>query len=486
MAAPPLLMLQHRSGAGPRVVRYVGLTAVNLGNTFGALETGGVSISSRNRVVQVGGAVYAVQDDGVYKLQGDDVTWSSTVPNGGLPFSTPSTAGDAVVRSGLEVMYPNDVPSLVGVYRTAAGQLKGYSLDMSTGIWTEAATSVGLVNVPTGASGGLWNQITFEGQLHLFGSDSGTNLPRVWRFNPTSGTYFSDVITIADSIDRSIDAVVFNNRLHCVYRPVANTLRLGEWLAGTWTDLGIVIDAGPVNPATDIHRRCLFTDGTFMFAIVGSDSTWRTWQLDGSFTVLDKSTLTLPADLRSAAVGGGTFVGTPDGRFLGFADVDSVPGSFSFYFLYAANGTAGTSWTRYEWQGNAATMTTTGTVGDVAHAVASAKAPGGERIFTPSELDILITAKAPVLGGERIYFKAYGAVGPTDKTVEFYYNRQGEPAVATATLSGTAAGGVATRVGNTITNVQADGTTTYEITWNITADSISAGDRVQLVPRVST
>jgi len=485
MAVPPLLALQHRSGASPQTLRYVGLSAINLGNTFGALETGGVSVSSRNRVVQVKGAVYAVQNDGVYKLQGDDVTWSNTTPNGGLPFSTPSTAGDAVVRSGLEVMYPNDIPTLVGVYRTASGQLKGYMLNVLTGVWTEAATSVGLVNVPTGASGGLWNQITFEGHLHLFGSDSGTNLPRVWRFDPASSTYYSDVITIADQIDRSIDTVVFNNRLHCVYRPVANTLRLGEWLAGTWTDLGVVIDAGPVNPSASIHRRCLFTDGTFMFAIVGSDSTWRTWQLDGSFTVLDKSTLTLPADLRSAAVGGGTFVGTPDGRFIGFADIDSTPGAFSFYFLYAANGTAGTPWTRYAWVSNAATMTTTGTVGDVAHAVASAKAPGGERIFTPTEMDILITAKAPVLGGERIFFTAYGAVGPTDKIVEFYYNRQGEPAIALATLTGTAAGGVAVRVGNTITAVQADGTTVYETTWNIAADSISSGDRVQLVPRIS-
>lgn len=486
MAAPPLLMLRHRSGASPQVLRYVGLTAVSLGNTFGALESGGVSVSSRNRVVQIGGNVYAVQDDGVYKLQGDGVTWSNTALNGGLPFSTPSTAGDAVVRSGLEVMYPNDVPSLVGVYRTATGQLRGYSLNMLTGTWTEAAASVGLVNVSNGASGGLWNQITFNGQLHLFGSDSGTSLPRVWRFDPASGAYYSDVITIANKIDRSIDAVVFNNRLHCVYRTSTDTLRLGEWITGTWTDLGILIDAGPVNGSASTNRMCVFTDQTNMYAIVGSDSTWRTWQLDGSFTVLDKSTATLPADLRSAAVGGGTFVGTPDGRMIGFADVDSTPGTFAFYMLYAANGTAGTAWTKYEWVSNAATMTTPGTVGDVAHAVASAKAPGGERIFTPSELDILITGKAPVLGGERIYFKAYGAVGPTDKTVEFYYNRQGEPATAIATLSGTASGGVAVRVGNQVQSVQADGTTTYEITWNITADSISAGDRVQLVPRVST
>jgi hypothetical protein len=170
---------------------------------------------------------------------------------------------------------------------------------------------------------------------------------------------------------------------------------------------------------------------------------------------------------------------------LGMADIDSTPGTLDFYILYAADGTAGTPWTIYEWQGNAATMTTTGTVGDVAHAVASAKAPGGERIFTPSELDILITAKAPVLGGERIFFQTSGSIGPSDKTVEFYYNRQGEPAVTLATLSGVAAGGVAVRVGNQVQNVQADGSTVYEITWNITADLISAGDRVQLVPRVS-
>lgn len=484
MPAPPLVALRHRSGGSPRVIRYVGLSEVNLGNTFGALESGGTNVSARNRVIQVGNNVYAVLNAGVYRRQNDGITWSNASIDGGLPFSTPSVGGDAVVRSGLSVVYINDSPYLVGLYRTASGQLIGYTLDVEAGTWAEAAVSVGLVDVPTGATGGLWNEIVYHGQLHVFGSDATTNLPRAFRFNPATGAYSSDTTTIFDAVDRGLDACVFNNRLHAVYRTSTASLRLAEWVNGVWTDL-VEVDAGPVDASTTIHRRCLFTDQTNMYAMVGSDATWRCWQLDGSFTTTDISINVLPADLRSAAVGGGSFVGTPDGRMIGFADIDTAPGVFDFYIRYAPNGTAGTPWTIYEWQGNAAVMTSPGTVGDVEHALASAKATGGEYIFTPSELDILIVSKAPVLGGERIFFKAYGEPGPTNKVVTFYYNRDGEPATAQATLTGTAAGGAAVRVGNQVQNVQADGLTTYEITWNINADLINSGDRVQLVPRIS-
>jgi len=224
-----------------------------------------------------------------------------------------------------------------------------------------------------------------------------------------------------------------------------------------------------------------------MYAIVGSDSTWRCWQLDGSFTILDISITVLPAELRSAAVGGGTFVGPANGRIIGAVDTDSIPGAVSIYFYYGVNPTPGNTWKVFKWVSNAATWTTTGALGgDVGHAMTSIKAAGGERIFTPGELDILIVNSAPVIGGERIYFMAWGDAGPTNKTVEFYYNRQGEPVTALATLSGTATGGVATRVGNQVLNINADGATTYQITWNFTANSIASGDRVQLVPRIST
>ena len=476
--------VMQTTGANSRVIRYVGLSEVDLGATFGALESGGTNISARNRVIQVGGAVYAVLNAGVYALQPDGTTWSNAALDGGLVFSDPSTAGDAVVRSGLSVVYISDVPHLVGVYRSSGGQLIGYTLNVNTGTWAEAAESIGLADVPTGANGGFWNEIVFRGQLHIFGSDAVTNLPRAFRFNPATGAYTSDTTAIFDAVDRGLDACVFNNRLHAVYRTSTDSLRLAEWVNGTWTDISEV-DAGPIDAATDIHRRCVFTDQTNLYAIVGSDSTWRCWQLDGSFTTSDISIAVLPDELRSAAVGGGSFVGTPDGRMFAFADVDTVPGSLDIYLRYAADGTAGTPWTIYEWQGNAATMTSPGSVGDVAHALVSAKATGGEYIFTPSELDILITGKAPVLGGERIFFKAFGEPGPTNKVVEFYYNREGEPTTSLATLTGTAAGGVAVRVGNEVQDVQADGVTVYEVTWNINADAISTGDRVQLVPRIS-
>lgn len=487
MPAPPLLVLEHRTGVVPRVWRYLDTVLVPLGATFGTLETGaGVDLSSRNRVIQAAGSPYAALNAGVYKLQADLSTWSSASIDGGLPFADPSIGADAVVRSGLNVIYIAGEPHLVGLYRDTGGQLRAYRQNMVTGVWTESAASAGLLTVPTGAVGGLWNEIVFQDQLFVFGSDSATSLPRAFRYDPATDLYYSDNITIANTIDRAADFVVFNNRLHMVYRNAAAELRLGEWVNGTWVDLAL-IDPGPVNATTDSHRRLVFTDQTNIYAIVGSDSTWRCWQLDGAFTPTDISTTVLPASLRSAAVGGGSFVGAPAGRMIGIADVETIPGTFAFYIIYAVDGAPGTPVLQYAWQGNAAVMTTTGVLGgNVAHAFPSAKATGGERFFTPNELDVVCTGNSPVIGGERVKFRAWGAVGPADKTVEFYYNRQGEPSTALATLTGVASGGVALRMGDQVTQVQADnGATEYEVTWNIGANGIVAGDRVQLVPRIA-
>ena len=183
---PTWLALAHRTGASAKVQRYISFTAVDLGNAFDTLEAGGLTngISARNRVVQVGNDIYAVQNDGAYKLQGDGVTFSNLAINGGLPFTTQAGGTDLVCRTGLEVIYISDAPHLVGAYRTTAGQLRAFLLDLNTGIWSEGAASVGLLTVPTSASGGFWNQIVFQGQLYIFGSDSTTSLPRCFRYNP--------------------------------------------------------------------------------------------------------------------------------------------------------------------------------------------------------------------------------------------------------------------------------------------------------------
>jgi hypothetical protein len=222
-----------------------------------------------------------------------------------------------------------------------------------------------------------------------------------------------------------------------------------------------------------------------MYLVNGSDSTWRSFRLDGSFTVTEVSTVVLPADLRSAAVGGGTYVGLPTGRFFAMVDIDTTPTTVSVFLNYTALPTSSDFFTAYEWVDSSTQLTNLGSsVGNAVHVLPSTKAPGGERVFTYGELDIVITNKAPVVDGQRIFFKVYGDTGPNDKIIRFYYSTQGEPPVSQATLTGTASGGVAVMNGNQVENVNADGVTTYEATWDFAADSIATGTRVQIVPRI--
>ncbi|MDX1450148.1 MAG: hypothetical protein R3246_13920, partial [Acidimicrobiia bacterium] len=128
--------------------------------------------------------------------------------------------------------------------------------------------------------------------------------------------------------------------------------------------------------------------------------------------------------------------------------------------------------------------------GDVYHSVPDLTPQGGSRIWTEGELDILIVDRAPVLGGEQIDFIAFGDTGPADKKVEFRRNALMHPPTAVASLTGTPSkvSGPSTapisRNVNVLENVEADGTTVWRTTWNISADSVSPGDRAQLMPRV--
>ncbi len=128
--------------------------------------------------------------------------------------------------------------------------------------------------------------------------------------------------------------------------------------------------------------------------------------------------------------------------------------------------------------------------GDVHHSLSTTCSMSGERIFTAGELDIIITGKQPVIGGQKVLFRAYGDPGTADKTVKFFFDTEGEPALVQATLTGAAVvesgspAGAPTRVGNEIQDIDADGTVEYSAVWDISADGVSTGDRVQLKPQV--
>jgi hypothetical protein len=338
--------------------------------------------------------------------------------------------------------------------------------------WSESATVTlsGGQNIDT-----IKAEIVYRNQLHILGQASAGTVSTTSLFSP-AGTGSGALGSITGD-DPSI--CIFNDRLFMSKTTGVNRV-LREY-TGTWNDVATIAASGrSLNYRT--AQSALMTDGTSMFAFWGSDNigggTQRCYEINAALSPTDRTSTVLPSALTSAI--GGTEAATA--HWMCVYDSNTTPGSTQPWLYYAASATSGTTFTVYQWNGNASVMTVADTGGDVAHSLPTEVA-GGERIWTAGELDIKITGVAPALGGEIISFIASGDAGNANKTVTFQWTNQGEPTSSSATLTGTATGGTASRSGNSVINVDADGTTTYTVVWDTATDS--PGARAQLTPVIS-
>lgn len=503
--APPLLFLRHR-GATPQVVRYLNATPVSLGNTFGTDDAAASPEywTRRNAVIQVGGSVFAITYDGVYKLQPDMVTWSNAGIDGGLTFTNPDlAAGHAPARSGLHAFYIGTTPFICGWYKTTtgAGNLRGYRLDVNAGTWSEQTDTATGTALGATDGGSPHNEIPFKGLLYFGTADNGGVVAQR-TYNPQTGTFATlpNPISNGSGLNYVYDYCAWNNSLWMVtpidMSAAANGRpRLYQLGTNTWNTSPTVLDTIPANlglTSGGVARWCLFTDSTFLYALclvntdmIGVNYGWRLYRINSSFVVTDITAAVLPTSLRSPDDGGPSPLPTT-GRFTKFVDVDSDPVNPTTYLVYSPNNSPASQISLFEFTDDSTPLNLIETNGVASDAAPHLVQSGGERIFTAGELNVLITNRQPVIGGEQLFFRAWGDPGFNDKTVNFRFNAEGEPVVAPCTLSGTATGGSATRVGNNIQQVNADnGVTEYSTIWDIGANGIVTGTRVQVVPRIS-
>jgi hypothetical protein len=494
--APPLLFLRNRTVVSPAVFRLVGTTATQVGATFGTLEdaTSVAEGSPRNRVIQYDGSIMALQNAGVYRLQGDLSTWSNAVVDGGFPFTTPSATHRAT-RTGLHLIYNSSgVGRLTGVYRdsSAATAYKGFYFNPVTALWVEtSALDLGANNDINGdADGnGVHDEAVYRGVLHFRGAQ-GTVPPYTPKFlawDPFAGSLV--VVANPTTAGRFSNCFCqFNDRLFMLYEN-GDDIRIAEYTGGTWNNDVATIATSPASltggtPKTVERRHALFTDGTYMFAVVLLNSgagnyKWYCYRIDEFFAVTNLTGTVLPAALTATQPDGG-------GRMFAVTDVDTLLGTATTYLYWATSGAAATTMTLYQWNGPSGVMTQVGAAGaDVAYASPNVQPQGGDRVWTSGELHIKVTERTNAPGGERIKFKCWGDPGPDDKVVRIYFNRYGEPNLTQAILTGTPTGGAATRNGNQLEDVDADGTTEYSLIVDLEGSGIPNNTRAQFYPYVS-
>jgi hypothetical protein len=192
----------------------------------------------------------------------------------------------------------------------------------------------------------------------------------------------------------------------------------------------------------------------------------------------------LPTEL-TAFNEGGTGFANVDARLIHVPDTQTTPGTPDHYFYFTLSANPGTPWQLYKWNGNASLMTTVGPVGgDSGHAIPTAGAAGGERIFSAvaSDNDIVITSRTTVSGGIQVTFRAYSPSGSASGTVRFWISLEGESATTQAALTTPVTGGSASLSGDTVITVTADNTTDYTVVIPAVANSFTNLSQVDLVP----
>jgi len=408
-------------------------------------------------------------------------------------FTSPDTANSRF--SGLYAVNISNVPYLTMVYGTTASTsaFKGVKYDGSS--WSEtaeitAANSIGRIKA----------EIVYRNQLHIIDA-----VPNAIIWNPITETISSPSNSFGEA---NIGLCVFNDRLFGVSSASGGGVvtSLSEF-TGTWTVVVSGFSTSPFGttgapPTTNSGNQCLFTDGTNMYCLISGlydlaqggltagEGGWRCYQFDSNLAVTNLTTTVVPAGLRAVADGGSGsgVLGAFRDRFFSFTDIDTTPGSQTTWLHYAALGPTGAvAFDLFVWNGPGSTMTLSGgSGGSSEHSVASLSTSGGEYIGSTGDLDVWITGVASDPLGTLISFQASGDSGATlNNTVTFRVDYEGEPKITQATLVGTATGGTAVRVGDSVTSVKADGTA-YTIVWDNGTDAPSSAWRAGLVPFIET
>lgn len=505
----PLLVMEHRNG-NQQVFRLLGATPIQLGNDLnvtGETPTTGDNFMLTNRVIQFQGEVYAVGTDGVYKFnrgpgnfpsgapQGD---WSNLAIDDALPFTNPSTGSANIWRTGSFYSVLSSGPTIFGVYNTdtATANWRGFSLNGTTGIWSETADTV-LSYLADTTGRPCHRSIVYRNVLY-FPKESSTGDLETLTFDPGSlslGTFITTGINAPAGASMSM--CIFNDRFFALARNNTTTnAAIYELSGGNFVHLFDIATS-----ALDISqegKHCLFLneDGTKMIALfndqTGVNPGWRAVEITDTVTVIaegaDVTTATIPAGIRF-----GVATEPVTARFQVFYDQETTAGSYRVLLYYSSTGGSATTFTQYFWADNATQLASEDVGATASFALPENAGPpgGGERIFTSGELDIQIVDRIPDLAGETIRFKCYGAPGIADKNVELRFNTQNEVPTTLAALTGTPSvisGGAAAPSINLglkrLTGVEADGVSVYETIWDIGTDAVVAGQRAQLVPRI--
>ena len=263
---PPFLFLRYQTDPAA-VFRYDGSTPTQIGSTFGT----GIGVidnhMGKNRVIQFQNQLYALQNLGVYKLQGDGTTWSFT---GGIAFTSPSTGSTIQCRTGLFPITINGESHLIGAYQNTSNNVRIVTMDAATNTWSDTISSITFT--PDAISrGGFQTTVVYQNKFFYTARNSG-GTTSAHSYDPaldTSQTYANPFPTIAANVQ---DICIHNGRLFIAYITQAGgtgRFHLAEFNGTQWVGLGQVTPSadspGFLDPTQT--RLTLMSDGINLYYI---------------------------------------------------------------------------------------------------------------------------------------------------------------------------------------------------------------------------
>jgi len=457
------------------------------GPALATLETRATSYN-HSRVIEFLDDVYCLVGEGVasntigvYKRnQGGSGAWGRV--------HTPSDGMET--KSGMHIMYPNDVPTLVFLSQgfTDFDIYLHTSTDGTT--WNETKIINDSNELDGGYSCVYRNAIFYMTKADVYRYDFDTNLGTRLTAAGQSPNYSGGPFHVHNNV---LYAMWVNTGIpgaHC---------KLFRYQAGAFTEIYNWISATPAGSAGT--GGCLFTDYasgelialTNLGATSVGTSFWIVNNPEGtaSTTNITSTVLGVVEGAAIYAPGGGSASSSRKWQIM--VDNDSDPTNPRTYLWTWTAGGGARVW---QWQNTGAeiqSVTLTTIAGD--NFVRYSGTRGGGNYFVTSgapraELGDAVNIPTEVFGGTKWYFRLYGTGGPV--TLRLYYNSSELAPSNLATLTGSVtieSGSPSTipaRSGNTITNLTADdGATLYSFVHAASSDGLAEGDTYTLMADVS-
>lgn len=292
------------------------------------------------------------------------------------------------ITTGFHKVEISGIPHFVAAYNCASSNalMRGVKYNTRTRQWTESMTlNVGAVIVADGST----QSIMWKNRLYWY-TDNNTGNSAVSYYNPITNA-MTFIGTNGSNFLKS-PLCIYKGRLFIGFINVT-TNQIVEITDASTGIVRLSFSATAGGGADNQSRFALFTDGDYMYLIIGTNVGLKCYQIlinsAGVFSSTDISSTVLPSPLYSTAAG--TAHSYVFRQLLDSNDTSSPP---RVYLLLALNsdGTPADSWDVWKWNGPSSRITKLSTAAIPAAVSTTDDTGDGSRNYIPGRPDVEVVS----------------------------------------------------------------------------------------------